>query len=178
MTLQARIIILVSFVLFVSGCVWYAASQYYKPAPEAIDAAPAIKQDDGSTVLERNPGVKPPRPHKVPGKPVRDVSITVQPKQEECDPVTVDLTLYEDGKGGKRVVASSPDGTVIDGVDIPATDLAGHLEAKRNRIGIAYQPRGYAVTASRDYGPLSIGVMVTKRKGEDAQPWIKAEFAF
>lgn len=178
MSLQARLIILASFMLFVSGCVWYAASQYYKPAPEVIKAAPAIQQTDGSVVIVRNPDAKPPRPHKVPGKPVRDVSVTIQPEQEECDPVTVDLTLYEDDKGGKRVVASSPDGTVIEGVDIPATDLASHLEAKRNRIGVAYQPNGYAVTASRDYGPLSVGVMLTKEKGRDLRPWIKAEFVF
>lgn len=178
MTMQARLIILASFMLFVSGCVWYAASQYYKPAPEVITAAPAIQQKDGSVVIARNPDVNPPRPHKVSGKPVRDVSVTVQPKQEECDPVTVDLTLYEDGKGGKRVVASSPDGTVIDGVDIPSTDLASHLEAKRNRIGVAYQRNGYALTASRDYGPLSVGVMLSKEKGRDLRPWIKAEIIF
>lgn len=172
MTLQARLIILASMLAMAAGSAWYGAYRYYKPAPEVITPAAEIRQQDGSLVPKRDSTVKVTRRHNVPGKILRDVSLTVQPTQKECDPVTVDLTLYEDGKGGKRVVASSPDGQVIDGIDVPATDLAGAIEAKRNRVYAAYNPSGYAIAYSRTYGPLSVGVMATKEKGRDVRPWV------
>lgn len=54
----------------------------------------------------------------VASNPATDGALDAPP----CPPVTVDLSLVR-GKDGSRVVASSPDGDVVGGLDVPAQPL-------------------------------------------------------
>src|SRR5690606_9812540 len=97
-------------------------------APEVVTPAPEKRQNDGSLVLERAPDPSPsPPPHALPKGAIeeRRVSVVVRPKASEsasepaevpareCPPVRIDLSLIRDTDGGRRVIASSPDGKVI-----------------------------------------------------------------
>lgn len=64
--------------------------------------------------------------------------------------VTVDLTLARMPDGTRRVIASSPDGEVIGGLDIPTVNITPHRVLK-NAIGMRY-----VVTSDggREYGPV------------------------
>ena len=69
----------------------------------------------------------------------RKMSVTVSPKivvaernsgqwgngnvPKMSPPVTVDLSLVREKDGSKRVVASSPDGAIVSGLDIPIETL-------------------------------------------------------
>lgn len=100
------------------------------PRPVVVEhAAPAARQDDGSLVLPREasgtitPAATP--AHKIPPKTKveRIVKVKVEPNQppagQPCPPVTVDMTLVREPSGSRRVIASSPDGQVVAGMDIP-----------------------------------------------------------
>ncbi len=95
----------------------------------------------GGLVLERRPNAKPrPPPHKL-GKGMKEQrrdTITVQPKNEECPPVTVVMSTVEDDKGGRRVVASSPDGRIVGGLDIPITPILMAPPEQRWAAGLSY----------------------------------------
>lgn len=98
------------------------------PAQAPETPAPEQRQSDGSLLLERKPAATPPaRPHKIPPRTTleRTVQVTVQPDApapaagDPCPPVTVDMSLVREESGARRVIASSPDGRVITGLDIP-----------------------------------------------------------
>lgn len=128
-----------------------------RPQPVIEVAKPAIVQSDESLILERTdtqPSVKP--PHVVPkGSTVeRVVQVKVKPKVVIADgikdspslspdakpannPITVDLSLIRLKDDTKRVVASSPDGDVVGGLDIPIETMT-------------YKPRVWAAGISVD----------------------------
>lgn len=115
-----------------------------KPAP-AETAAPAVRQADKSLVLERKPEAKPQPKHELPkgAKLERQIQVTVLPSipmdaqripgsgsrellttnpvssSLVVHPITVDLSLVKMPDGGQRVIASSDQGTVIGGIDVP-----------------------------------------------------------
>lgn len=123
-----------------------------RPVALPLEAsAPAVRQADGSLVLERKPDQSPPpAAHNIPrgGVEERRVSVVVKPargvvrtdppdpahvpadvstKQPtldhvdscDCPPVTVDLSIVRMPDKGRRVIASSPDGKILSGVDVP-----------------------------------------------------------
>lgn len=109
------------------GALAYWAMKKYGPQPEVVTPEVAVEQPTtsesphGSVILERKPNKKPQKaPHIIPRKAVeeRRVSVTVQPTDETCPPVTVNLSTVRQGDG-RRVIASSPDGKVIKSLDIP-----------------------------------------------------------
>ena len=110
--------------------------------------APSVRQADGSLVIERvDPKTQPAKPpHAIPkgANEMRRVSVVVQPpkgtiKQSlqvepkpdhipqpgrmadlcDCPSVTVDLSLVRMPDKSRRVVASSPTGQILSGVDVP-----------------------------------------------------------
>ena len=145
--------------------------------PDGIAEAPAaeVRQPDDSIVLERNPEAKPATPEpSLPGKPVRIVEVTVQPKKPKqavrpklpgpdgvcpmltCPALTVRLDLV-DQVDGQRVIASSPDGEIVGGIDIPLEPL---VRPKRSlwEAGITMSDqRQYGVFIDRDVGPFRLG---------------------
>ena len=141
--------------------------------PQVIEPpAREVRQEDGSMVLERRPtGTTEGVPtHQIPSnsKVVRDVEVVVQPKPTpvKCPdpaPVTVRVSLVEAKDGTSRVVASSPDGEVLGGMDLPRPRTVPRPPL--NTLGLSVGLPGNYVGAyySRAVGPLDIGAEVGLR---------------
>lgn len=80
------------------------------------------------------------------------------PTQVTCPPVRVDLTLLRMQDGTHRVTASSPDGAVIGGVDIPVEAAKPPPRDLRWSAGALYNPaaKTYGGFVTRDLGPLRL----------------------
>ena len=148
-----------------------------KPAKPETPAV-AVRQPDGSLVLERKPDATAKPAQIIPkgGVVERIEQVTIQPRAQTpgpsgadpagtsgsapadagqkptnplpgaltpCPPVRVDLTLVRMPDQSRRVVASSPDGDVVGGVDIPVEN--------------AVTPRVFKWAAGGVYGRTSSG---------------------
>lgn len=116
-----------------------------QPKPVQETAAPEVRQADGSVMLERrpDPGAKPKQQIPRKAKVERVAQVTVQPDAiaeagKPCPPVTVDMTLIREPDGMRRVLASSPDGQVVGGLDIPVESAAPPAEPKRWAAGLSW----------------------------------------
>lgn len=155
---------------------YWAAWRYWQPAEVPERPAAAVRQADGSLVLEkRQPGEAKPA-QKVPRGtvPVRLVQVKVAPvhnpiaPQEataeapaDCPPVTVDLTLVREEDGAQRVIASSPDGEVLSGLDVPLVPLQV-APARPWAAGISYDlaDRRVGGWVDHDTGPFRVGLEI------------------
>ncbi|GAA5787314.1 hypothetical protein [Chitiniphilus shinanonensis] len=149
---------------------WLAAAS--KPPLE--EARPLQRQGDGSVIAARAPSADPgPPPHRLPpgAREERRVAVTVQPPRVtpvpdasgvpwcDCPPVTVDLSLVQAGDG-RRVVASSRDGVVLDALDIPIEPLP-IAPTLAWAAGLSYGARGeVGAWVERDLSRLRLGVDV------------------
>jgi hypothetical protein len=154
------------------------------PKPETY--APPMRQQDGSLVLERKPQEDARPAQTVPkgAKVERIVQVVVQPQaspvlsppsvsgasgeeqkapdstpaRPPCPPVRVDLTLVRMPDQSRRVVASSPDGQVIGGVDIPV-EAATPQRVMKWAAGPSWNPadRTFGAWIERDAGFLRLG---------------------
>lgn len=100
---------------------------------EDTSPAVAVRQNDGSLVAQRVAASKPSAaPHALPkgSREQRRIAVTVQPRREDCPPLRLDLSVVEQDSG-RRVIASSPDGTVLDALDLPL--LADYVSTPRRR---------------------------------------------
>ena len=160
-----------------------------RPTPGKLDpAAPEVKQRDGSLILARapNPDAKPKQEIPTGGKVERIVQVVVvptsyhgrvvagttttpgsgatgdpaTPSNGPCPPVTVDLSLVRMPDQTRRVIASSPDGDVVGGIDVPveaapvpaspkwvAAGLVGYDLTQRKQV--------YGVMLQRSVGPFT-----------------------
>jgi hypothetical protein len=86
-----------------------------------------------------------------------------------CAPVTVDLGLVRMPDRTRRVVATSRDGQLLGGVDIPIDSLAiarpRHWAAGATVAFTNTGQRHYGAFVDRDLGPLRLGVEVGQRDG-------------
>lgn len=91
-------------------------------------SAPAVRQADGSLILERKPDASAVAPMQIPSsaKVERLAKVTVKPRlvasaasAVDCAPVSLDLALVRMPDDTRRMIASSPDGDIVVGVDIP-----------------------------------------------------------
>lgn len=165
-----------------SGIAGYWIGSGDAPVREIIKAAPAVHQADGSEILERKPDAKPPpAPHQIPAgaKRERAISVTVQPKRVDCPPVTVDLSLIQQD-GGRRVIASSPDGTVISGMDMPIEAALLPPAPRKWAAGVNYDPFGrrYGGWIERDVGRLRVGVDVNQSDRFGIEARVRLGFNF
>jgi hypothetical protein len=115
---------------------------------------PPIRQADGSLILERKPDAKAKPKQAIPkgDKLERVVQVEVETLKPETK-VRVDLSLVSEPDGSKRVIASSPDGAVTGGFDIPTIPVV--IPKTLNwSAGAVYSP------VKRQYGGF-----VTYRKG-------------
>lgn len=142
------------------------------PQPIQETPAPAVRQSDGSLVLERAPSAKATPKQIIPhgGTVERVVQVTVQPTATPLAPVTVDLTLVGMPDGSKRVVASSPDGAVTGGIDIPVVKVMG-LTPKPNEAGVIVGFKTIGAYYQRAYGQFTTGVDVRRVSYQTAQAW-------
>ncbi len=99
-----------------------------------------------------------------------------------CPPITVDLSLVTMPDKSKRVVASSPDGEVISGVDIPVENADPPPAPKLWATGAVIDPfrRIFGAFVDRDIGFLRVGLQLNQRnEGElPTQAWVKAGIRF
>jgi len=146
----------------------------FHPVPGKIDPpAASVVQNDGSVILERRPDANAKPVQTIPhGATVNRIDhIVLQPTaatsaygagtaptagsgqpvgappapSSPCPPVRLDLTLVTLPDKTMRVIASSPDGTVLEGssVDIPVT-AQEVPKVLRWSTGASYHPRGGA----------------------------------
>lgn len=134
----------VSAAIFAAAALGWWAGQ---PKPVRETAAPAKRQADGSLVLERKPDAHAKPKQQIPRKArvERVAQVVVQPAAraepgKPCPPVTVDMSLIREPDGMRRVLASSPDGQVVGGVDIPVESAAPAAEPKRWAAGVSWAP--------------------------------------
>ena len=137
------------------------------PRAEVITYRVPVRQADGSLIAERTPEAKPaPAPHKIPRgwKEDRRVSATVKPTRADCPPVALDMSLVRDGEGGKRVIVSSPDGTVTGAQDIPIDPGLVPAPVRRWAAGLAYDPQERKSSAwiERDFARARVGAELSQ----------------
>ena len=154
------------------------------PKPETY--APAAAQEDGSKVLERKPQATAKPAHKIPkgAKVERVVKLEVKskpvnapsalqtgagkaeaPAATDCPPVQVDLSLVRLPDESRRVIASSTNGEIVGGVDIPVESAAPYKELKW-AAGLTANPleRTLGGFIDRDLGPLRFGAELNQIK--------------
>lgn len=167
---------LVAAVLLVCAGMYLSWSLYGpSPATPETYAASAV-QSDGSIALERKPnavasapmvvpkGAKVERVVQVRVRPVNDKTISreysAENEKQTCPPVTVDLALVRQQDNTRRVIASSPDGQILGGVDIPI-DAPLVSEQLKWAAGLSYDTsRKAGIWLDRDIGPFRAGMAV------------------
>ena len=139
------------------------------PIPADYTPAPEQRQLDGSLVLERKPNADAKPAQMLPdtgAKVERVVQVVVQPDPIEIPkaalavegdtityslpPITVDFTLLRQKDGGARVVASSPDGMLLSGIDVPVNVQA--IRQYKNAAGGSWGPDSYGAWYHRGLG--------------------------
>lgn len=174
----------------------------YRPGPAPIEKpASAVRQGDGSLLVARGAAGDVPKsaPHEIPrgGVEERRIHLEVRPRwttpperapdssappmtegwtsSSSCPPVTVDLSLVRMPDGTRRVVASSPDGDVVGGLDVPLERRPAEPRPLRWAAGASYgmvdHSPGAWVTYSR--GPFTAGADVFRTP---ARPPVPASF--
>lgn len=181
MTFQAKLYtgLLVLLATFTMGWVLGWRSATPKTAPEPW--APPIRQEDGSLVLERvtRPNFKP--RHELPGELERHVQVVVKPapvvtasgQPIDVPPLVVDLSLVRVGDG-RRVVASTPGGEIIGGIDMPVQPIS-MPRSRPNALGGLWGRSGggetYGVWYDRDLGPVRLGAEVARSMHRVGPSW-------
>lgn len=139
------------------------------PIPEVIAAAPQVIQQDGSQVVQRAPDAHPkPPPHVLPKGAIeeRRDSFVAAPAAGASS-VQVDLSLVRMPDNGRRVIASSPDGTIVSALDVPIEAGLVPAPPKKWAAGLSYSTeREVGVWLERDIGRLRLGAEVSKGAGK------------
>lgn len=166
----------IPFICFVLGVTagYYMGFQKNKPKEIIESYKPEVRQSDNSLVLERKPDAtaKPKQVLPPETKVERIVSVEVE-TEKPVDRVSVDLTVVSEPDGSKRVIASSPDGRVIGGADIPVTPISiprtqswavgGLYNPNLKKYGgfVQYKKGPYIAQVIAVGGNLSVGVGFT-----------------
>ena len=138
------------------------------PKPENTAPVAAQSQPDGSLILERKPEARPtPAPHKIPKGAIeeRRVGIKLKPPAFEsaagckCDPKPLDVSLSLVREGdGRRVIASSPQGQILAGLDMPIEPVLMPPEPHPWAAGLSMdQGKRPGVWIERDFGRVRLG---------------------
>lgn len=155
--------------------------------PDAVIETPKAetRQADGSVILARDPDAKPsaPKPKLPDGKHERTTVVTVKPKPQpkpepvkpgpdgfcpaakECPALTVRLDVVRQDDG-RRVIASSPDGEIVGGIDVPLEPMVTPKQAPW-AAGITYGSdrsgnKAVGGFVDRDLGPFRVGIEADK----------------
>ena len=86
---------------------------------------------------------------------------------DDCPPVTIDLSLVREKGGSRRAIASSPDGAIVSGLDIPVETLsyAPRVWAAGISIDPVHQVGG--IWVERDISRIRLGAEVGQNKHHD-----------
>lgn len=184
MTVQNKLLGTVAALAVIEGCLlgW----MIYQRKPAAVEApAPASVQADGTTVVEKvvDPKAKPKQMIPKGATVTRIDQVTVQPFASyaanglmnglprvggeapagatPCPPVTVDLTQVRMETGQTRVIASSPDGTIIGAKDI-IVEQPQSTRIPEHHVTGGYNGTGYLLGYSQKViGPVDVGMIAT-----------------
>lgn len=129
------------------------------PVPEVVTPAPAVVQADHSVVVERAPDAHPkPPPHMLPKGAVEERRDTfVAAPAAGASSVQIDLSLVRMPDNGRRVVASSPDGTIVSALDVPIEPGLVPPPLKW-AAGMSFDTRhAVGIWVDRDVGRLVVG---------------------
>jgi hypothetical protein len=151
--------------LLLAAFVWWWAAG----APVAETPAAAVRQSDGSLVLERKPDAKARPVAQIPkrAKLERQIRVEVQPARADCPVCVVDLSLVRLPDDTRRVIASSPTGDVIAGLDVPVAPIQAY---KKWLAGALYNGR-WGGLVGRNIGPLMIGGALTNPRAGSVEAW-------
>lgn len=183
---------------------WY----FYGPkADQAEQYAAPVRQKDGSMVLEKKPGASAeadaaaakPEIQKG-GKIERTVVVTVKPRAkpqppaepvqpnpdgtcpaaqaQECPPVTVRLDIVKVRDDVRRVVASSPDGDIVGGIDVPPAEPTMRKVPAWAAGASITQDKRWGVFLDRDVGPFRVGAEAGKAEAGGAEFRLKVGLRF
>ena len=96
-----------------------------------------------------------------------------------CPPVQIDLVLVRLADGTHRVIAKSPNGAILSGVDIPVTNVAVPRSLAWS-AGPVYNigSRGWGGAVTRDLGPFRLMGAVTQQQGGGAAVLVGAMVRF
>lgn len=172
----------------VAGVIGMAAHAWLFPAPAPVveKPAPAVVQKDQSIVIERAaPQPKRRAPHALPKNTRLERGIEIAALGQgvalppdaanlpvgtvlPCPPVTLDLSLVREADGARRVVASSPDGTITRALDIPVDAPPISQPARRHRWGAGLSwsapMQTPGVWVDRDLGRLRLGLEINQTR--------------
>ena len=170
-------------------------SLYYKPVVKEGPAF-AVTQRDGSQILKRDPDPKAKPAQEIPkGATVeRIVKVIVRSKPVEpstapsasepiavaadCPPVNLDLSLVRMPDETRRVIVSSQNGDILDGIDIPVEAAKPVSDEKKWSIGaIYYSNKAYSARVERDLGPTRLSFDLLK-SGADIVPGVGVAIRF
>lgn len=197
-----RIILTLFVASFMAGMAagWYL----YGPKHGKVEQyAAEQRQHDGSLVLEKKPGVAAEAAAAAPapavpkgGKVERTTVIKVKPKPapkvgpvkpgpyglcpvpRECPALTVRLDLIKMKDDGRRVVASSPDGDIVAGIDVPVLPPVVRDVPLWAAGATVTQDRRYGAFLDRDLGPFRVGAEVAQAEGGGPEFRLRAGIRF
>lgn len=114
---------------------------------------------------------------------IPDAGKKVEAASHPCPPVTVDLSLVRNKDDTRRVIASSPDGEVVGGLDIPIEGAKALPPEKLWAVGAVMDPFKmiYGAFVDRDLGPFRTGIQINQSREDslrDPHFWIKAGLRF
>lgn len=142
-----------------------------QPPPERYAAQ--VIQSDKSVILEKKPQADAKPANQIPkgSKVLRVAKVTVKPKVDhipeagkmvDCPPVDIDLTLVTKDDQ-TSLIASSKNGDIIGGVDIPVINTKPAPEPLKWSIAATYYSnRAYSARVDRDFGPTRVSVEAMK----------------
>lgn len=167
--------IIAVLVLLVLGAA--AVGGYFLGKPHTITetAKPEVIQSDGSHIAEVKPDAKAKPKQMIPkGSKVErtgeitvlGAGVTVSGQFKSCPAVTIDTTLVRNGDGSRRVIVSSPDGTITRAIDIPVEAAAPPPEPKKWAAGMSYDPihQTPGVWIERDLWRVRLGAELNKTR--------------
>lgn len=183
-----RVVALAALLLTVAGGAYLFGVHTSAPKPEVIAAAPQVRQSDQSVIAERKPEATTTKPpHKIPmgATEERRVSIKLKPPAFtsptgcQCDPAPLDVNLsLVRQDGGRRVIASSPEGRVISALDVPiepALIPESHPWAAGLSVGNDKSP---GVWVERDLGRIRVGVEAIREQGGSLQGRVRVGWSW
>lgn len=176
----ALIIAVVAVAIGLIAGVFVGHSLYYSPLkPEG--QAFAVTQSDGSEIIKRDPDAKAKPAHEIPKGAIveRIVKVIVRAKPvapaeapsasepiavaADCPPVNLDLSLVRMPDETRRVIVSSQNGDVLDGIDIPVEAAKPVSDDKKWSVGGTYfTNKIWAARVGRDIGPVTVSGEVLK----------------
>lgn len=154
-------------VLVVGGVALWGLTREPAAVPEVTSPAPAVRQADGSLEAERAPPTRPPAPRAIlPKGAVRErAARIVATPAAGASSVEVDTELVRLGSQ-RRLIVSSPDGTIDTAVDIPIEPALIPPSPRPWAAGLSYgTDHAVGVWLERDVGRLRLGAELSKGAG-------------